>query len=70
MVSEVWRSWLMCARLVFLACLLFSVVLVLVGWALPASWSLASLLRASLLPVVPCLVAYWLLIVAYWLLVS
>ena len=48
----------MCARLVFLAWLSLSVVLVLVGWVLPASWSLAPFLRASLLPVFPggCLV--------------
>ena len=53
MLSEVWRSWLVCARLVFLACLLFSVVLVLIGWVIPASWSLASLPHVSLLPVFP-----------------
>jgi hypothetical protein len=43
----------MSVGLVFLACLLFSVVLVLIGWVIPASWSLASLPHVSLLPVFP-----------------
>src|SRR5918996_5318937 len=53
MLSESWCSWLVSVGLVFLAWLPLSVVLVLIGWMLPASWSLAPLLPVSLLPVFP-----------------
>ena len=68
---DVWCSWLMSVALVFLAWLPLSVVLVLIGWVLPAfwvlmlsgwlllaPWSLAPLPPCFLASCVPCLLAY------------